>query len=447
MKRGEPARFTSAPILTIVAGMKQGRVFLGACAAFLFILSVNVGRSENWPAWRGPAGQGICRETDLPLRWSTNENIRWRVPLPDRGNSTPIIWDRRIFVTQALAREGRRTLMCFDRADGNLLWQAGTAYTEEDPTHDTNPHCSASPVTDGERVIASFGSAGLFCYDLNGKELWRRELGKQTHIWGNGSSPVIHDDLCILNFGPGERMFLIALDKRTGRTIWQVDEPGGHSGFKGPGEEKAPWIGSWSTPVITEGAEQLLIMSWPNRLCALDPKSGKELWTCSGLNPLVYTSPLVAKEIAVAMGGFNGMALAARLGGKGGVTETHRLWHHPRSRQRIGSGVVHNGHVFILDEPGIALCLELETGRKVWEERLRGPGPDSSSWSSLVLSGDTIYAMSKSADAFILKAGPEFELLATNSLGERTMSSIAVSDGELFIRTYQALWCVGKSPR
>src|SRR5262245_41070472 len=275
-----------------------------------FVLAI-AARADNWPAWRGPEGTGVCREKNLPLRWSTNDSVRWRIPLPEAGNSTPIVWDNRVLITQAIEKEGRRTVMCFDRATGKLLWQLGTTFTEKEPTHETNPQCSPSPVTDGERVVAWFGSAGLYCYDLSGKELWHRELGQQRHIWGYGASPVLHGDLCILSFGPGERTFLIAVNKKTGKDVWKIEEPGGHSGEKKAGEDKAPWIGSWSTPVVvkTDGREELLL-GWPKRLVAFEPKTGKELWTCAGLNPLVYTSALYADGIVVAMGGFNGMALA-----------------------------------------------------------------------------------------------------------------------------------------
>jgi outer membrane protein assembly factor BamB len=418
-----------------------------AILSFILINPV-AGRAANWPAWRGPHGTGVCDEKNLPLHWSTDENVRWRVPLPERGNSTPIVWGNRIFVTQALEKEGRRTLCCFDRANGKLLWQQGTAYSEKEPTHDTNPQCSSSPVTDGVRVVAWFGSAGLFCYDFVGKELWHRDLGLQRHIWGNGSSPILLGDLCILNFGPGERTFLIAVDKKTGKDVWKVEEPGGHSGEKKPGEAKAEWIGSWSTPIVIKAAgREELILSWPGRVVAFAPKTGKELWTCAGLNPLAYTSPLYdpGKGIVVAMGGFNGKAIAVKAGGSGDVTDTRRLWHHPKTKQRIGSGVIYEGHIYILNDPGVAECFELETGKLVWEERLTGRGKDNTSWSSMVLSDGRLYVVNHSGDTFVLKASPQFERLATNSLGEHTNGSIAVSDGELFIRTDQNLWCIAQS--
>ena len=183
--------------------------------------------------------------------------------------------------------------MCFDRHDGRLLWRQGTEWKENEPTHATNPPCAASPVTDGERVVAWFGSAGLFCYDLQGHLLWKRDLGLQRHIWGYGSSPVLHGDSCFLHFGPGERSFLIALSKQTGETIWQHDEPINKEGTSEAKFSSADYYGSWSTPLLRNiyGRSELII-SFPFRVCSFDPATGKELWTCTGINPLVYTSPL-----------------------------------------------------------------------------------------------------------------------------------------------------------
>jgi outer membrane protein assembly factor BamB len=410
----------------------------------LAILSCSASLSAaHWPSWRGPNADGTTSETDLPLKWDKETNVRWHVPLPDRGNSTPVIWGQKVFVTQAIEKENRRTLMCFDRANGKLLWQQGVVYPEKEVTHATNPQCSASPVTDGERVIVSFGSAGLYCYDLSGKELWKRELGKLVHIWGHAASPVLAGDLCYLNYGPGETTFLIALDKRTGKTVWQHDEPGGSSGNPVPGKENRDlWVGSWSDPIVRkiEGQEQLL-MTYPKRICAFDPLTGKELWTCEGLNPLVYTSPIFSEGIVVGMGGFNGSAAAVKAGGSGDIT-SRRLWQHPKTKQRIGSGVIHESYVFIFNDPGVAECFELKTGKLIWEERVKGPAANGQNWSSFVLSGDRLYAVNQGGDGIVLRASPKFEVLGINPLGEKTIASIGVSDGELFIRTYQQLWCI-----
>lgn len=410
----------------------------------LALLPATVGFAADWPAWRGPQGTGVSSEERLPVKWSKTENVRWRIELPEGGNSTPIVSGGLVFVTQAVG--DRRTLMCFDRADGKLRWQEGVVTKEKEPTHNTNPYCPASPVTDGKLVIASFASDGLVCYDLEGKQLWRRDdLGRQIHIWGNGASPVIHGDLCLLNFGPGETTYLLAVNKHTGETVWKKDEDTGYGKTKaGDAKGGNTYIGSWTTPTLmkVEGREQLL-MSWPKRLAAYDTATGEELWTCGGLNPLVYTSPIYGQGIVVAMGGFGGMSIAVRAGGSGDVTESHRLWHHPRTKQRIGSGVIKDGHIFIHNDPGIAECFELESGKLVWEERLKGEGGTGQNWSSVMLSGDNCYTVTQGGDCFVFKAKPTFELVSANSLGERSNSSIVPSDGELFIRTFKALWCIG----
>src|SRR5688572_10193041 len=253
---------------------------------FVLALAASSLDAANWPAWRGPTGLGLCEEKGLPVKWSKTEHVKWRVPLPERGNSTPIVWGNRIFVTQPAGE--RRTLICMDRADGKLLWQQGVVTREKEPTHQTNPYCSASPVTDGERVIVSFASDGLYCYDFAGKELWKRDdLGRQIHIWGNGSSPVLYGDLCCLNFGPGETTYLLAVEKKTGKTVWKKDEDTGYGKKDKDPAHGGTYIGSWTTPVImqVEGKDQLL-MSWPGRLAAYDPQTGSELWNCAGLNPL-----------------------------------------------------------------------------------------------------------------------------------------------------------------
>ena len=394
--------------------------------------------AANWPMWRGPNGDGTCEESGLPEKWSATENVAWKVKLPERGNSTPVIWGNQVFVTQAIEKEGRRLLMCFDRKDGKLLWQSGTTYREPELTHQTNPYCAASPATDGERVIVFFASAGVFCYDMAGKELWKRsDLGKQHHIWGNGTSPVIAGDRVFLNFGPGENTVLYCFDKKTGKTLWQHKEPGGASG-EGGGKN---WLGSWSDPLLRKvGSRYELLMSYPGRACAFDPIAGKELWTCEGLTPLVYNSPLFADDMVIAMCGYGGAAMAVKAGGSGNVTKKNRVWHLPRVAQRIGSGVVHEGHHYILTDGGIVECRDLKTGALVFEERLKGQN-----WSSIVLSADgKCYTANQIGDCHVFKASPTFELLATNSMGEKIIGSIAVSDGQLFIRGYQNLFCIGK---
>ena len=600
--------------------------FLGFC---LSITAAQSAWGGNWPGWRGPQGTGVAAETRLPETWSTNENVRWRVDLPGPGNSSPVAWGNKIFVTQSLRKENRRTLMCFDRTDGKLLWQAGVVYTEEEPTQESNPYCSATPVTDGERVIALFGSAGLSCYDFSGKELWHRDLGKMTHMFGNGASPVLFDDLCFVNFGPDEKARLVAVSKTDGHTVWEAEPPkvdpseqppmgrgprggfgpgmflapqimsqagksndqkikkdeftgladawfdkldpdktgkltreqfvdklpeilpppqgfgppgggppadneprpggpppgGGRGGFgpgrfigpglftaadvdkdgaltraelketftkwfavwdkeqtgslnedqlrdglnavlpgpggpggpgggrgpggRGPGGPGGP-SGSWSTPLIVKaGDHNELIMNFPNRLVGYDPQTGKQLWISKGIGATIYTTPLVGENLVVAMSSDmqGGKAIAIKPGGNGDVTESQRAWQLERVKGAIGSGVIYQGHAYTIDRDGIAACLDLKTGEKVWEERLKGAGSKSGSWSSMLLAGDRIFVPNQSGDVFVLRASPKFEVLTTNSVREPTNASLAASDGDLFMRTDKSLWCFASTSK
>lgn len=411
----------------------MGRI---AIVGALLLLGTLAASAENWPTWRGPTMQGHSTERNLPLRWSPTENVLWKAPLPGPGMSSPIVWEDRIFVTQSLDREGhRRALLCFHRRDGRLLWQRAIEYPERESTYPEEPHyCSASPVTDGERVVAWFGSAGLACYALDGNELWRLDLGKCEHIWGNAASPILYRDFVILNFGPGERTALIALDKRTGRDVWRVDQPGGKYGAA-PSE----WIGSWSTPVVARiGERDELIMTWPEAVKAYDPATGRLLWSCGGLGQLVYTSPLATPEVVVAMSGYGGPALAVVPGGEGDVTATRRLWHVERSTQRIGSGVIVGDYLYVVNANGVGQCLEWKSGRTVWTERVGG-----GTWGSIVHADGRLYVTNQMGETVVLAAKAQFEIVARNPLGERTQSSPAISNGTIYLRTYQHLWAIG----
>jgi outer membrane protein assembly factor BamB len=409
-----------------------------ATAAAVFFGLVCSALGDNWPAWRGPDGQGRSAEKNLPLKWSDTENVKWKVALPAGCNSTPIIWGDKVFITQMSKDKAARSLWCLARTDGKILWQKDVSYADKETTHGTNPYCSASPVTDGERIVVSHGSVGLFCYDLAGKELWKRDLGKFEHIWGNAASPILYGDLVILWCGPGERQFLLAVNKKTGETVWQQDEPGGLFG-----KETKDWIGSWSTPLVVKiGDQDQLLLSVPNKLKSFDPKTGKELWASDGgLGKLVYTSPLFADGIAVSLGGPSGQ-VAVKVGGKGNVTKDSFKFA-KGSNWRVGSGVIVGDHVYHMEGNGQPRCWELKTGKDVWDAPDR---PTSSGvWGSTVYGDGRVYVTDQDGNTHVFAASPKYELLATNRLGkgERVNASIAISHGDLYIRTYKHLWCIG----
>jgi outer membrane protein assembly factor BamB len=396
-------------------------------------LSVAGPALADWPAWRGPGGQGYTTETNLPLHWSATDNVKWKIPLEQPGNSTPVISGDRIFLTQANRGGSVRGIRCYAKADGKLLWKNDVDYAGKERNWNQDWYANASPVTDGKQVFACFASAGLFAYDLDGKELWKRtDLGKWDHVYGNGTSPVLYGDLVIQMIGPIEAQSsndIMAFNKKTGETVWEV---------KNEVKQKG---GCWGTPIIASvNGQDQLIVGLPHQLKGFDPKTGKELWFCDGLTYLVYTSPLYDKNknIAVGMSGYGGAALAVKLGGSGDITKD-RLWHHPRNTQRVGTGAIVGDHVYMLEETGIPHCYELESGKQVWEVEKR---PQGSTWSSMLVSGNRLYVLTKQGDTLIFAASPKFELLGTNRLGEPTYSSIAVSNGELYIRTFKSLWCI-----
>ena len=417
-------------------------------AKVLFSIYFTVAASAwaaNWPGWRND-GNGISPEKGAPVKWNAVENVRWRAPLPDKGNGSPIVWGEKIFLTQAVGE--KREVICLDRNNGKVLWQAGSTYAEKERTHDDNPYAAATPVTDGERVIAWFGSAGIACYDLGGKELWKRDLGKQDHEWGYGSSPVIHGDLCLLHFGPGPRNFLIALDKKTGKTAWQVDLPEVHppERFDGFAGKKDGMIGSWSTPLIVKsGNRDDVALSIANEMRGFNPKTGQEIWKCGGLNPLVYTSVMAGEGVVLGTGGFFGATVAIKAGGTGDISDK-KLWAVQREKKnRLSTGVITSGHVFLCNMDGIAECFELQTGKEKWTERLKPTGGTGEIWGSMVMAGGQLYIVNRSGDTIVMRADPEkFELVATNPLKELSNATPAISNGEIFIRTYKALWCISE---
>lgn len=408
-----------------------------AYVAFLLLAPCSA-LAGDWLAWRGPLGTGISDEKNVPLTWSQDENVKWKVELDGPGNSTPIVVGNKVFLAHSPKSNPKiRSLICFDRQTGSELWKHEVEYAEQEKSHGTNPFASASPVSDGQNVYVFYGAAGLYALDLDGKLLWERtDFDKVDHIWGIGASPVLYGDLLFLNVGPGTQAHVVALHKNDGKEVWRRDFPGMKA--KEPGEFR----GSWSTPVLhpEPSGRTTLLLSMPETLWAVDPKTGEDVWSCQGLKGLVYTSPIYSGDIVVAMGGYGGPALAARAG-NGDVTETNRLWHRPSNPQRIGSGVIVGEHIYMVNENGAMWCLELETGKQLWEERLERSGGQT--WGSLTYVDGKLYILTLSGLTYVIEANPsQCKILAENDVKERTRSSLAFSDGQVFVRTHESLRCI-----
>lgn len=401
--------------------------------------------AADWPRFRGPTGDGVTTETNLPLKWSDTENLVWRTELPGPGSSSPIVSGDRVFLTSYSgygvdAKEPgeltnlKRHALCLNRRDGKILWQHEVKTELPDkPYHGQyitmHGYASSTPVTDGANVFFFFGNAGVHAFTVDGRKLWEVSVGVRAHDWGVGSSPIIHGDLVIVN-AAHESNALLALDRRTGKTVWSV------SGFPA----------SWNTPTIVkvDGHDELVVNA-SGKLRAFDPKTGTELWSCQSIKAAELCPSVIAHDgVIYILGAPNGQAMAVRAGGKGDVSATHVVWQIPKG-SNVGSPVYHDGHLyFINDSRGLVLCLNAATGAVVYESPI---SPTRDRWyASPVLSGDRIYCVGRTAGTVVLAAKPQFESLATNVLagdGSVFNGSPAVADGQIFLRSNRYAYCIG----
>ena len=370
--------------------------------------------AEDWSAFRGPAGNGISNAVDVPSKWSVDQGVVWKVALPGSSNGSPIVSSNRVFLTSAEDDGRKRHLHCFGADDGESQWVRTVKFGQKMPTHQTNQYGGTTPAADGQRVVVWHGSAGLVCYDFAGNETWRRDLGEFRHQWGYATSPVLHNGTVILHSGPGQSVFVAAFDLSNGETIWKTNEPIENDGERNDAKK---YMGSWSTPVIvTVGGQAIAVCSMATRVNGYDAGSGKIVWSCDGLRgergDLAYTSPVIANEICIAMGGFKGPAVGFRMMGSGNITGA-RLWRKDKGiPQRIGTGVFVDGYVYMANAgPNTIECIEPMTGETLWKQR----SPDGAHWGSLVYVDGKLYTSDQNCTTTVFRPNPQrFELLATN---------------------------------
>lgn len=382
------------------------------------------GAADHWPRFRGPDGQGIARTRGLPVRWGRSENVSWLTPLPP-GNSSPIIWGDRIFLTSAAPDGSGRSVHCLSRADGRLLWSAACPPHEVEPmVRDKNGYASATPVTDGERVIAYFGSGGLLALDFEGRQLWHHPLPGFDSMWGSGSSPLLYEDSLIMihDQNRADSLFL-CLDKRTGEVRWR--------------RERARAMG-WSTPVVVRvGDHDELLFAGNETVKGYDPRTGDELWSLRGPTHEVIPALVVGRDLVYSASGRLGPTLAFVPGGRGDVTATHLVWQTVRGGPHVPSPILYEGRLYTVNDTGIATALDAQSGEVVWQQRIR----DRFSASPVAAEG-LLYFCSESGTTYVLRAGDSYELVARNELGEPILASPAALGGRLYIRTAEALYCL-----
>ena len=401
----------------------------GAQSSDIFMVPVEGEGAGYWPRWRGPSGQGVVDATGYPDTWSDTENVVWRSTVPGRGHSSPIVWGNQIFLTTTQEAGRRLSVLSYRRTDGQLLWETAVPEGPIEHIHPKNSQASATPTTDGERVFVSFGSRGLVAIDFDGRVVWHTEVGPISNYHGSAGSPLLYGDLLITYQDQRRGAFVAAFDKRTGQLAWQTDRQGS--------------VG-WGSPVaVRVGDHDEIIVSSQRKVTAYDPSDGSELWHCNGNLFEVIPTPAVGHGLVFCASGRAGPTLAIRPGGSGDVTDTHVEWSTSRGSPFVPSPLVHGDYLYTVnDMASIVTCFEAATGAVMWQERLGRPRREGFSASPVFVDGKVFFT-NDDGETFVLKAGPEFELLHTNDIGAPTLASPALVEGRWYIRTERELVAIG----
>ena len=425
------------------------RRFSAIGAILILVFALRPLPAAEWARFRGPGGLGHGEGTGLPTEWSANKNVAWKTALPGAGSSSPIVLKGRIYLTSYSGygvdaeKPGemanlKRHVICIDRTTGKILWTRDfksvgneTRYRGRLTDHG---YATSTLTTDGRHLYAFFGRSGVFCLDLKGETIWRASVGERTAGWGSSNSPVLYNDLVIVNASI-ESGSLVALDKKTGKEKWRIERIGR----------------SWSTPILVQVKSKKrteLVVSTPGKVLGIDPDSGRELWNCEGIpDRYVCPSPVAHNGVVYVIGGRTNTSLAIRAGGAGDVTKTHRLWIQ-KLGANVSSPVYHDGHIYWMHERrGTLYCLDAKTGNVVFRERAR-PRPGTV-YSSVTVADGKLYCASKHNGTFVFAASPKFKLLAHNEIGDKSRcnSIPVVSAGQLLLRTDRHLYCIGKTKR
>ncbi len=454
------------------AGARSSRVRLHRASTLVAMLGVLILPSpassesvsgSNWPQWRGPESQGISSENNLPSEWTATKNIVWKTPIPGRGHSSPIVWGNNLFVTTAIQGPvipGAKTLqhftadggvflhpdvvggeyehafkvLCFDTDTGKILWER-TAYKGRvyDGRHRKNTYASPTPVTDGKYVYVYFGAEGVYCYDFDGNLVWKGSLGQiATMGMGVGTSPVLWGDLVIVQCDQdnGIDSFLAAISKKTGEEVWRV---------------KRAAFESWSSPIVVATKKRTeLVVNSRELVISHDPATGEELWRSDGVGVNPVPTPVTGHDlVVVSAGAGQKRAMAIRLGGSGDVTGTSQIaWQYNKGTAHITSPILYGDYLYLLTDNGIVTCLDAKTGEVQYRDRV--PGPAKFSASPVAFDGK-ILLTSEEGESFVFTAGPNYELLSTNSIGEQVHASPAIAGGKIFIRGERNLYAIGRA--
>jgi outer membrane protein assembly factor BamB len=400
-------------------------------------------RAENWPRFRGPSGQGASTETGLPLTWSPTENVAWKAEIPGEGWSSPIVWNDQVFVTST-TDEGRSChVICVNRKTGKVEWDREVFQQDVRHKRPDNSHATSTPTTDGQRVYATFSSGSMAAVGMDGEVAWVNHDVKFFSQHGLGASPVVYEDLVIMPFdgsSPDEDTIgfkkgwdgavVLALDKATGKEKWR-------------GQRGSSRLAHVTPQVVTHDGVTQLVSAAGDVIQGHQLDTGKLVWTVHSQGEGVTPSVVVGKDLIYTCSGFDDPTIrAVRFGGEGDVTETHLEWEQKRGVPSIASLAYAPPHVYSVTDKGVVSCFDAATGKFVWQHRIGGKHV-----ASPVFADGRLYFLAEAdGETVVIEPGAEYKELARNTVGELCKGSIAVSQGNLFIRSDKHLFCIGAKP-
>ena len=395
----------------------------------MLLLSV-AAPAENWTEFRGPTGQGHSRERGLPLTWSETENVAWKVPIPGRGWSSPVLVDDQIWLTTALDDGRSLRALCLIRDTGRIVHNVEVfRLADPGPVHQKNSHASPTPIIDGDRIYLHFGSHGTACITRSGQIVWKTQELKYYHRHGPGGSPVVYGDLLIVSCDGYDIQFVVALDKRTGKIRWKSPRKG---------------YQAYTTPLTiqVQGKDQL-ISPGAHRAISYEPLTGKEIWSVRyGDGYSNVPRPVYGQGLVFICSGFEqAVLLAVRPDGQGDVTDSHVAWSLKRAVPLTPSPLLVGDELYLVSDNGIASCLDAKTGKTHWQQRLGGNHA-----ASPIFAEGRIYFLNEEGESIVIEPGREFKKLATNQLDGHTLASMAVSGKAIFIRSASHLYRLQQQP-
>lgn len=394
--------------------------------ALLCVLCVSaVTYSEDWPQWRGPRGDGTSTETDLPLKWSATENVKWKVPLPGKGHGSPIVVGQKIFLNTCIEKEGRRVLMCLDRKDGHVLWQKDVVTAPLEHKHGLNSYASSTPACDGQRVFVTFLDVKdvlVVAYDLDGNELWRKSPGKFSSMHGWSCSPVLYENSIIVNCdhdGPG---YIVRLRADNGEQIWRIERPNHTRSYCNPA-------------IFDVNGQKQMVLSGTKCVTSYNPDTGAQNWLIDGPTEQYVASMVYTDGVFCITAGFPEYHTL------GISPEGKTLWHEKGQALAayVPSPVAYGKYFFVMSEDGHGICFEARTGRLMWTKKLAKHCRPSA-----VEADGNIYWLADNGECTVVKAADKFELISRNDLGEPCNASPVISNGQIFIRSDVGLWCIAR---